>query len=141
MFSRKVHINEWDVEYIFTPDGYDYDTIMDAMKNAEAPNGALLEASDIMNGIELMNTGFTYVNSKKHKAAVIIGPSSSYAEMIDTFTHETYHLAVSITELYGYDLSGEIPAYLIGDIARAFADVICQIGCDMYGYLQKRLSR
>lgn len=134
MYRRKVHINEWDVEYVITPHRYDSDAILESLRNARAPKRAMRSAMEIMGGLELLNTGFTYVNVRRRRAVVVIGPVSSMQELIDTFIHETYHLAISITESYGYDLSGEVPAYLIGDLARELADVICTFGCDLYQY-------
>lgn len=49
---------------------------------------------------------------------------------MNTLVHETYHLAAAIANNLGYDLNSEGPAYLAGDAARAFADVVCQLGCD-----------
>jgi len=134
MYRHKVHINEWDAEYIITPHHYDSDVILESLRNARAPRHAVRSAMEIMDGLGFLNTGFTYVNTRRRKAVVVIGPVSSMQELINTFIHETYHLAVSITESYGYDLSGEVPAYLIGDLARELADVICTFGCDLYEY-------
>lgn len=132
MFTSRVQINEWDVEYIFMPDGYEPDAVLDAMRWAHAPRSMLREADEIMHGLDILDSGFTYVNMRRHKAVVVIGPVSSGNEMIDTFVHETYHLAVNIAESYGYDLNGELPAYLVGDLARQFADVICTMGGELY---------
>lgn len=137
MYRRKVHINDWEVEYIVTPYGYEQEYTLEAMANARAPKRAMRSAREIMNGLAILDTGFTYANTRQRKAVVVVGPSSSAEEMIDTFVHETYHLAVIITESYGYDLSGELPAYLIGDIARELADVICTFGCDLYKYAHR----
>ena len=75
------------------------------------------------------NTGFTYTNPAIHRAVVAIGPTTSGAEYIDTLVHEIHHLAVSIASELGIDLESESPAYLAGDTMRAFADVVCKLGC------------
>ena len=135
MLKRRVHINEWDVDYIFMPYGYEPDVVLDSLRWAHSPKAIMREAVDIMSGLNVLDGGFTYVNSRKRKAVVVIGPSSSGGEMIDTFVHETYHLAVNVAESYGYDLTGELPAYLVGDLARQFADVICTMGRELYARL------
>lgn len=76
------------------------------------------------------NTGFTYANPGIHRAVVVVGPTTSGAEYIDTLVHEIHHLAVAIASELGIDLESETPAYLAGDSARALAEVVCELGCE-----------
>ena len=64
------------------------------------------------------------------KALVVIGPTSSGKEFVDTLTHEIHHVAVAIAKSLGVDLEGETPAYLSGDSARELAGIVCELGCD-----------
>lgn len=75
------------------------------------------------------NTGFTYTNAIVFRAVVCIGPTTSGGEFQNTLVHEIHHLAVAIARELGVDLEGETPAYLAGDTMRAFADVVCKLGC------------
>lgn len=96
----------------------------------------MAEAEDLMRSCDY-DCGFTYakpqeyrfINAKRHRAVVLIGPTSSSEEFLDTFVHEVHHLAVAIASELGVDLEGESPAYIAGDTAREFADVICELGC------------
>lgn len=67
------------------------------------------------------------------EALVVIGPTTSSAEFLDTLTHEIHHLAVVVANSLGIDLESETPAYISGDSTRALADVVCRLGCDNCG--------
>lgn len=68
-------------------------------------------------------------NPMNHEAAIVIGPTTSGAEFVDTLVHEVHHLAVAIASSLGIDIESETPAYISGDSARELADVICRMGC------------
>ena len=78
---------------------------------------------------ERLNTGFTFTDQDSHCAVVVIGPTASGEEFIDTLSHEIHHLAVAIASSLGIDLEGETPAYLVGDMTRELAKTICEFGC------------
>lgn len=60
---------------------------------------------------------------------MVVGPTSSGKQLINTCVHEIHHLAVAIADSLGYDLEGESPAYLAEDSALALAETICEFGC------------
>ncbi len=116
------------VDFLFATKGYDVEGVLSVLKNAHAPRSIIRDADALMRSCKY-NCGFTYTNSNRRLAVVLIGPTTSGDEFLDTLTHETYHLASGIADSLGIDLSGEIPAYLAGDAARELADVICRLGC------------
>lgn len=126
---KPIDVNGWQVDFVFCVEGYDEDTILSSLEKANAPSHVLEDAVDIMTGLQFKNTGFTYTNPKKRKAVVVIGPTSSSAEAIDTFVHEMYHLASAISSSLGLDVEGEFPAYLAGDSARELVDIVCRLSC------------
>ena len=125
---RVLKIGRWVVDFIFATKYYDVDGILSCLYDAGAPRWVMENAGELMSEGKY-NTGFTYTNPAIHRAVVAIGPTTSGAEYIDTLVHEIHHLAVSIASELGIDLESESPAYLAGDTMRAFADVVCKLGC------------
>lgn len=132
MLHRVLLIGRWVVDFLFAVDKFDIDGTLACLRDVGAPRWVLDEAEDLMLNCN-ENCGFTYskqfVNPNTHRAVVLIGPTSSGGEFLDTLTHEIHHLSVAIAKELGVDLEGETPAYLAGDTMREFADVVCRLGC------------
>lgn len=128
MIHRVLQIGRWTVDFLFAERRYDVDGVVACLRYLGAPRSVIDKAVRLMEeGGD--NTGFLYHNPKTFRALGVIGPTTSGAEFIDTLVHEIHHLAVAIASELGVSLEGESPAYLAGDSARAFADVVCQLGC------------
>lgn len=125
---RVLKIGRWVVDFIFVVKDYDIEGILGCLYDCEARSVDLKRAEEIMESRKL-NCGFTFSNPDIFRAVVVIGPTSSGAEFVDTFTHEIHHLAVNIAAELGIDLESETPAYIAGDSARALADAVCKMGC------------
>ena len=132
MIHRELTIGRWRVYFIFAPDGYDDNVILDIMYDLDAPDYILVQAGRKMRRNK-PNEGFTYTNSSMREAVVVIGHTTSGKEFLDTLVHEVKHLSVAIADSLGLDLKGEGPAYLAGDSARELADIICMLGCPTCG--------
>lgn len=128
MIHRSLKIGRWEVDFLFVKDKYDVESISTYLYFAGASKIVLEQAEDLMWMCEY-NSGFTFANEKRHRAVVVIGPTTSGAEFQDTLIHELHHLAVAIAASLGVDLESETPAYVAGDAARDLADVICRLGC------------
>lgn len=76
-----------------------------------------------------LNEGFTYSNEAMRESVIVIGPTSSGDEFVNTFVHELEHVATNIASSLGLDLEGEGPAYLAGDSAMELAKILCKLGC------------
>ena len=142
MIRRVLRIGRWIVDFLFAPRGYDIDGILACLYDCGATNRILSRAEDLMNGCDMesasdeglmydcgYNQGFTYSNSRIKRMVVVIGPTTSGEEFIDTLVHEVHHMAVAIAQSLDIPLDSEPPAYLSGDAARELADVICELGC------------
>lgn len=125
---RVIKIGSWIVDFMFCPEKYDSEAVVALLRDGGAGKSTIARAEDLMESGH-MNTGFTYANEDAHRAIVVVGPSSSGSEFIDTFSHEIYHVASAIASSIGYDLDGEGPAYIAGDTARDLLDVVCELGC------------
>lgn len=126
---RVLKIGRWVVDFIFATKRYDVDGILSCLYDAGAPGWVMENAGELMSDGKY-NTGFTYTNPEIHRAVVVVGPTTSGAEYIDTLVHEIHHLAVAIASELGIDLESESPAYVAGDSARALAEVVCELGCE-----------
>lgn len=139
MIKRVLRIGDWVVDFLFCKKRYDIDGVMACLWDAGAPEWVMDQALDLMENCDY-DCGFTYsarkpqrysyYNKRKHRAVVLIGPTSTGAEFIDTLVHEAHHLAVAIASSNEADLTGETPAYISGDTVREFADIICELGCN-----------
>lgn len=128
MVHRVLKIGHWVVDFLFVR-RYDEEAILAILYDIGASKSVIRRAEQIMRESEL-NRGFTFANPYNKRALVVIGPSSSGAEFVDSLVHELHHLSVAIGKSIGYDLDGEGPAYLSGDSARALVKTICELGCD-----------
>lgn len=125
---RVLKIGQWVVDFMFCPERYDISAVVAVLRELSATSAIIEQAIDLMeSGDE--NTGFTYTHDGRKRGLVVIGPSSSGSEFLDTFSHEIYHVASAVAESLGKRLDGEGPAYIAGDTARDLLDVVCQLGC------------
>lgn len=130
MTRRDLQIGRWHVDFYFSKeDGYDVDELLQRLYDSGAGPSVLRRAMNLMEG-GAPNTGFTFSNALDRVAIVAIGPTTSGAEFQNTLVHELYHLAFAIADSLGVDLESEAPAYIVGDSARALADIICKMGCE-----------
>lgn len=116
------------VDFLFSKLDYDDEAVLACLYEIDADFEVMRQANRIMEDDKL-NCGFTFSNPDLKRALVVIGPTSSGKEFIDTLTHEVHHLAVAIADSLGHDLESEVPAYLAGDAARALAETVCEFGC------------
>ena len=129
MFHRVLKIGRWVVDFLFATEDYDDEGVLSCLYDIDAPYSVMRRVNKIMDSGKF-NRGFTFSNPELKRAVVVIGPTTSSKQFINTFVHESYHLASAIAKSIGYDLNSEGPAYLSGDMAMELADVVCQLGCE-----------
>lgn len=128
MIHRVLAIGRWTVDFLFATKGYDVDGVLACLYDAYAPDSVLEQAEDLMLSCDY-NCGFTYTNQGRRRAVVLVGPTTSGEEFLNTMVHEVRHLADAIATSLGVPLDSERPAYLSGDTAKELAEVICELGC------------
>ena len=128
MIHRVLGIGRWSIDFLFATKRYDIDGVLACLYDAYAPVDVMQEAEDLMLDCKY-NCGFTYTNQLRRRAVVLIGPTTSGGEFIDSFVHETRHLADAVADSLGVPLDSELPAYVSGDAARALAEIVCELGC------------
>lgn len=146
MIHRVLKIDRWVVDFLFAGEKYDIEGVLGCLYDAGAPGSVMDEAENLMRSCNY-DCGFTYsrqyrfFNAKRHRAVVLIGPTSSGAELLDSFTHELYHLTVTVASEQDVKLRSEEPAYLCGDTARELADIIYELGCPHCNKATRRARR
>ena len=123
-----IAIGRWAVDFLFATKRYDIDGVLACLYDAYAPDYIMEQAEDLMLSCDY-NCGFTYTNQNRRRAVVLIGPTTSGEEFINTLVHEVRHIADAIAKSLGVPLDSERPAYISGDTAKALAEVICELGC------------
>lgn len=129
MIHNAIYIGRWLCDFFFAEEGDTESRATRLIEKCGAPELIARRASEILRSGR-MNYGLTVSRPNILYSAVLIGPTTSGAEFLDTFVHEVRHLANDIADYLGYDLRAEQPAYLSGDLAREFAGVICRLGCE-----------
>lgn len=129
MIHRVIGIGRWVVDFLFATGDYDIEGVLACLYDADAPRDVIDQAEDLMLSCRY-NCGFTYSNQARKRSVVLIGPTTSGDEFLDTATHEIRHLADAIANSLGIELDSEHPAYLTGHATKSLAKVICKLGCD-----------
>ncbi len=128
MLHQQLKISKWKVDFLFAEESYDEEEVLTFMYDNEAPYDRMLDARDLMRRGK-PNTGFTYTDPYFYYALVVIGPTTSGKEFIDTLTHELLHLATELAISQGDTAGSETAAYIAGDSARELSKAICRMGC------------
>lgn len=89
----------------------DLDKICSILKDCGCDSNVIKDASALLEG---RDTGFTFSNTEEKFSLVIIGRASSRKQLINSCTHELYHVVSHICENEGIDMVGEEPCYLMG---------------------------
>lgn len=129
MIHRVLRIGRWVVDFLFCTKRYDIAGTLACLWDAGASDDIMDQAEDLMRSCNY-NCGFTYSNPYRKRAVMLIGPTTSGDEFLNTISHEIRHLADGIANSLGIELDAEPPAYLTGDTTKALAEVICKLGCD-----------
>ena len=128
MVHRVLPIGSWVVDFLFAKLDYDDEGVLACLYEMDADYEVMRQVNKIMDSDKL-NCGFTFANPDLKRALVVVGPSSSGKQFVNTLVHEVHHLAVAIADSLGHDLESEVPAYLSGDAAMALAETVCEFGC------------
>ena len=128
MIERELNIGRWHADFLFAEEDYDDELVLTRLYDVDAPLYIMQDVNRNMDKGDL-NAGFTFTNPEMKEAVVVVGPTSSGAEFQNTLVHELYHLAAAIADELGVAIDSEVPAYIAGDLALEFMDVVCELGC------------
>ena len=114
MIVDSFYIYNWKVTILYECSCKDIDFIIETLKDINCPNKYIKEAFNNLKSCSL-NVGLTYSNTKQKSSVIVINKTSSFAQLINTVSHEYYHLICHIQKtLKIYD--EEQLAYLNGDL-------------------------
>ena len=114
MIIDSFYIYNWKVTILYECSCKDIDFIIETLKDINCPNKYIKEAFNNLKSCSL-NVGLTYSNTKQKSSVIVINKTSSFAQLINTVSHEYYHLICHIQKtLKIYD--EEQLAYLNGDL-------------------------
>lgn len=87
---------DWEILILYETTCDDIDFIIEALKNINCSNKYINEALDNLETCKL-NLGLTYSNFKLKSSVIVIGKTSSFAQLINTISHEYFHLIKHIS--------------------------------------------
>lgn len=119
----------WYVKVYYAIDFYPMDDIINDLYSVGCDDDTV---DDVVKELEKFNynDGFIHTNTFAHRSLIIIGPTSSAEEFLDTWDHEKGHLATHICIAEDLDPLGEEYQYLTGEIGKKMFKVAQMFLCD-----------
>lgn len=129
---------DWVVHCYFAVTCYYAHEIIAMMSRLGASERNLVDAWSSMCDGQL-NGGITYSNSRRRESVMVTELTTSAREFMDSFVHETGHLATHIALEDDIPLDGEEVRYIQGDISRALFPMCHALLCDeCRAHMQKK---
>ena len=98
MISDIFSIHDWDVTVLYETTCDDIDFIIKTLKGINCPKIFINRALDNLEECKL-NSGLTYSNSILKSSVIIVNKTSSFQQLVNTISHEYYHLVCHISEV------------------------------------------
>ena len=114
MIKDFFNIHNWNITILYECTCEDIDYIIETLKDINCPNYFIKEA---LNNLETcnLNIGLTYSNIALKSSVIVISKTSSFSELINTISHEYFHLIMHIARALDIEDEEEL-AYLNGDL-------------------------
>lgn len=114
MIKDEFSIYNWNITVLYECTCNDINYIIETLKDINCPNKYILQA---LNNLESCNLdiGLTYSNITLKSSIIIVNKTSSFAQLINTVSHEYYHLICHMSKSLGIEDEEEL-AYLNGDL-------------------------
>lgn len=112
MIKDEFNIFDWKVVILYECTCNDIDYIIETLIGIKCPKKYIKEA---LNNLETckLNIGLTYSNLNLKSSVIIVNKTSSFSELINTISHEYYHLICHISKALDIEDEEEL-AYLNG---------------------------
>ena len=114
MIKDSFSILSWNITILYECDCNDIDYIIETLKDIYCPNKYIKEAINNLESCNL-NIGLTYSNTKLKSSVIIINKTTSFGQLINTISHEYYHLICHMSKTLRIKDEEEL-AYLNGDL-------------------------
>ena len=87
----------WKITVLYETTCNNIDYIIETLNDINCPKYYINRALDNLEECKL-NSGLTYSNSKLKSSVIIITKTSSFAQLINTISHEYFHLICHISQ-------------------------------------------
>lgn len=98
MIIDKFSILNWSVTILYETTCDDINFIIKTLKGINCPEYYIQKALDNLEECKL-NSGLTYSNLRLQSSVIIINKTSSFSQLINTISHEYYHLICHISKI------------------------------------------
>jgi hypothetical protein len=98
MIQDSFQIKGWKVTVLYECTCDDIDSIIKILKRIHCPNKHIESALDNLEECTL-NSGLTYSNITLRSSVIVINKTSSFSQLINTVSHEYFHLICHISEV------------------------------------------
>ena len=114
MIKDNFIVKNWEVTILYECTCEDINYIIETLKDIYCPNKFIKEA---LNNLETcnLNIGLTYSNITLKSSVIVINKTSSFSQLINTISHEYFHLITHIAKALEIEDEEEL-AYLNGDL-------------------------
>lgn len=114
MIKDNFSIYDWNVVILYQCSCDDIDSIIETLKEINCPTKYIIQALNNLKTCSL-NIGLTYSNTLLKSSVIVINKTSSFAELINTISHEYYHLICHIQKALEIEDEEEL-AHLNGNL-------------------------
>lgn len=97
MIIDKFSIYNWNITILYETTCDDIDFIIETLMEINCPKLYIERALDNLEECKL-NSGLTYSNLNLKSSVIIVNKTSSFAQLINTISHEYYHLICHISK-------------------------------------------
>lgn len=97
MIIDKFSIYNWNITILYETTCDDIDFIIETLMEINCPKLYIKRALDNLEECKL-NSGLTYSNLNLKSSVIIVNKTSSFAQLINTISHEYYHLICHISK-------------------------------------------
>ena len=105
---------DWNITILYECTCEDINYIIETLKEIKCPNKFIKEALNNLDTCNL-NIGLTYSNIALKSSVIVINKTSSFSQLINTISHEYYHLICHISKALDIEDEEKL-AYLNGDL-------------------------
>ena len=114
MIKDNFSIYDWNVVILYQCSCDNIDFIIETLKEINCPTKYIIQALNNLKTCSL-NIGLTYSNTLLKSSVIVINKTSSFAELINTISHEYYHLICHIQKALEIEDEEEL-AHLNGNL-------------------------
>ena len=107
MIKDSFKIKDWKIIVLYECTCDDIDYIIDSLMDINCPQIYIDAALDNLEEC-LLNSGLTYSNSALRRSVIVINKTSSFAQLINTISHEYFHLICHIAKILNIEDEEEL---------------------------------